>query len=57
MLQPTTLYQKLASKIEELYLLGMSLKAIAKSLKVNRKTVLRALKLKNRLKIQPGRQK
>jgi len=51
------LYQKLAQKIEELYLLGMSLRTIAKSLKVNRKTVLRALKLKNRLKTQPGRQK
>lgn len=55
--EQTPLYQKLASKIEELYLLGMSLRAIAKNLKINRKTVLRALKLKNRLKTQPGRQK
>jgi DNA-binding transcriptional regulator YhcF (GntR family) len=35
----------------------MSLRAIAKSLKVNRKTVIRALKFKNRLKPEPGRQK
>ena len=56
-LQRTPLYQKFAQKIEELYLLGMSLRTIAKNLKVNRKTVLRALKLKNRLKTQLGRQK
>lgn len=53
--EQTPLYQKLASKIEELYLLDMSLRAIAKSLKINRKTVLRALKFKNRLKTEPGR--
>jgi len=50
------LYQKLASKIEELYLLGTPLNAIARHLKVNRRTVKRALILKNRLKIEPGRQ-
>jgi len=55
-LQHTPLYQKLASKVEELYLLGMSLRAIAKSLKVNRRTVLRALQFKNKLKTQPWRQ-
>jgi len=45
----TPLYQKIAQKIEELYLLGMSLRAISRSLKVNRRTVIRALKVKNRL--------
>jgi hypothetical protein len=43
-IEQTPLYQKLASKIEELHLLGMSLRAIGKSLKVNRRTVVRALK-------------
>ncbi|MCK5491914.1 MAG: hypothetical protein KAJ14_02250, partial [Candidatus Omnitrophica bacterium] len=44
------LYQKLAPKITELYLLGMSLRAISRSLAVNRRTVLRALNFKNNLK-------
>jgi len=55
-IKSTPLYQKLAQKVEKLYLLGISLRAIAKRLKVNRRTVLRALKLKNRLETQPGRQ-
>jgi len=46
-LQRTPLYQKLAQKIEELYLLKMSLRAIAKTLKVNRRTVIRALKYRH----------
>ena len=46
-IQRTPLYQKLAQKIEELYLLGMSLRAIGRSLKVNRKTVKRALKYRH----------
>ncbi len=47
-MQRTPLYQKLAQKIEELYLLKMSLRAISRNLKVNRRTVIRALKFKNR---------
>ena len=46
-LQRTPLYQKLAQKIEELYLLRMSLRAISRNLRVNRKTVIRALKYRH----------
>jgi DNA-binding NarL/FixJ family response regulator len=42
-LQRTPLYQKLAKKVEELSLLGLSLRAIAKSLKVSKKTIKTAL--------------
>jgi DNA-binding transcriptional regulator YhcF (GntR family) len=38
------LYQKLAKKVEELFLLGMPLRVIAKSLGVNKNTVKRAYK-------------
>jgi DNA invertase Pin-like site-specific DNA recombinase len=48
-LKQTPLYQKLAKKTEELYLLDMPLRAIARSLGVNRRTVMRALKFKNRI--------
>jgi len=41
-LQRTPLYQKLAQKIEELSLLGMSVRAISKALKVNKSTIKRA---------------
>lgn len=44
-LQRTPLYQKLAQKIEELNLLGMSSREIAKSLNINIKTVRKAYKL------------
>ena len=37
------LHQRLAPKIAELHLLGMSLRAISRSLEVNRQTILRAL--------------
>jgi len=36
------LYQKIAKRVEELSLLGMSLRAIAKVLKVSKKTVTNA---------------
>jgi DNA invertase Pin-like site-specific DNA recombinase len=48
-LKRTPLYQKLAKKTEELYLLGMPMRAIARSLSVNRRTIIRALRFKNRL--------
>jgi len=44
-LQQTPLYQKLANKVEELSLLGMSSREIAKSLNISRKTVRNAYKL------------
>jgi hypothetical protein len=43
-LQRTPLYQKLAKKVEELLLLGMSFRAIGRSLGVNKRTVMRAYK-------------
>lgn len=49
-IQRIPLYQKLAQKVEELYLLKMSLRAISRNLKVNRRTVIRALKFNGRLK-------
>jgi len=47
-IQRTPLYQKLAQKIEELLLLGMSFRAIARSLGVNRRTIIRAYEYINR---------
>ncbi len=47
-LQRTPLYQKLAKKVEELLLLGMSFRAIGRSLGVNKRTVMRAYKYINR---------
>ncbi len=44
-LQRTPLYQRVAKKVEELSLLGMSSRKIAKSLNINRKTVRNAYKL------------
>lgn len=38
----TPLYQRLAKKVEELSLLGMSFRAIARNLKVSKKTVINA---------------
>ena len=42
--QRTPLYQKYSQKIKELSLLGMSLRAIAKNLKISKKTVMNGLK-------------
>jgi len=42
-IQRTLLYQRLAKKVEELSLLGMSLRMIAKSLKISKKIVTNAL--------------
>jgi len=44
-LQRTPLYQKVAKKVEELSLLGMSNREIAKSLNIGRNTVRNAYKL------------
>ena len=43
-LQRIPLYQRLAKKVEELLLLGMSFRAIARSLGINKRTVMRAYK-------------
>ncbi len=47
-LQRTPLYQKLAKKVEELLLLGMSFRAIGRSLGVSKRTVIRTYKYINR---------
>jgi len=47
-LQRIPLYQKLAKKVEELLLLGMSFRAIGRSLGVNKRTVMRAYEYINR---------
>ena len=45
-LEQTPLYQKLAQKVKELHLLGMTYKEIAKALNINKKTAIRACKYK-----------
>jgi len=55
-LQRTPLYQKLAKKVTELHLLGMTYKAIAKSLNSAKNTVIKGCKFQKRLMNDPGRQ-
>ena len=46
--QQTYLYQKLAQKANELYLLGMTYKQIAKALKIGKNTAKKACQFKRR---------
>jgi len=55
--QRTPLYQKYSEKVKELSVLGMSLRAIGKSLKVSKRTVTKALEFQKGPKNDPGRQK
>jgi len=42
------LYQKLAQKVQELHLLGMPYRAIARALNIDKKTVMKACKYKSK---------
>jgi len=47
-LEQIPLYQKLAQKVKELHLLGMSYREIARTLNINKKTAIKAYEYKSK---------
>ena len=47
-LEQIPLYQKLAQKVKELHLLGMSYREITKALNINKKTAIKTYKYKSK---------